>query len=113
MGQFMSKRIVHKVTPITATDPSRQVEISHTNSILSDPDGRWVAKRQGAINEAFEKLMRLESDQAGESRTASHDGPQDVGLSDAAAGKLSGESERIGRTQWDENIPFGEHVGFF
>jgi hypothetical protein len=109
----MSRRQVQKLMPISAIASSPPVEIGQTNAILSDPDGRWVAKRQGAINEAFEKRMRLESDQAGEPRTASHDCSQDVGLSDAAAGKLSGESDRIGRNQWDENIPFGEHVGFF
>jgi len=99
--------------PILATASSRQVEIGHTNSILSDPDGRWVAKRQRAINEVFEKRMHLESDQAGGSKTASDDNAQDVGISDEVAGKLSGENDRIGRNEWDESTPFGEHVGFF
>lgn len=54
----MSNRKVQKIMPISATASSRQVEIGQTYSILSDPDGRWVAKRQEAINEGFEKRMR-------------------------------------------------------
>jgi hypothetical protein len=30
------------------------VDIGQTNSILTDPDGRWIAKRQSAINTALE-----------------------------------------------------------
>lgn len=58
----MGRRKVQKIMPVSATSSSRQVAINHTNSILSDPDGRWVAKRQGTINEAFEKRTRLASD---------------------------------------------------
>ncbi|NKJ39325.1 hypothetical protein [Rhizobium sp. SG570] len=108
----MSKRKVQKVMPISATASSRQVEISQTNSILSDPDGRWVAKRQGAINEAFEKRMRLESNEAGGLEVQSRDSSKDIEISDEPVGKLSGESDRIGRNEWDENTPFGKHVGF-
>ncbi|MDR9781146.1 hypothetical protein [Rhizobium redzepovicii] len=53
----MSRRKVQEVMPISATASSRQVDIGQTNSIFSDPDGRWVAKRQEAISEAFEKRM--------------------------------------------------------
>ncbi|MGZ2487976.1 hypothetical protein ACVITL_006561 [Rhizobium pisi] len=108
----MSRRKVQKVMPISATASSRQVEISQTNSILSDPDGRWVAKRQGAINEAFEKCMRL-SDHGIGSMTPSHHSSQNVAFSEEPAWKLSGESDRIGRNEWDENTAFGNHVGFF
>ncbi len=108
----MSRRKVQKVMPISATASSRQVEIGQTNSILSDPDRRWVARRQGAINEAFKKCMRLESDHGVGSKISSDDSSQDVEISEAPVGKLSGESDRIGRSEWDENTPFGRHVGF-
>ena len=101
----MSRRKVQEVMPISATASSRQVDIGQTNSILSDPDGRWVAKRQEAISEAFEKRMRLESDQRDGAKVPSHDSLQ-------KAVKLSGESDRMGRNDWDENTPFGKHVGF-
>lgn len=45
--------------------------------------------------------------------TPSHDSSQNIEFSEEAAGKLSGESDRMGRNAWDENTPFGEHVGFF
>ncbi|KQY26597.1 MULTISPECIES: hypothetical protein [Rhizobium/Agrobacterium group] len=109
----MSRRPVQKVMPISAVASSPPVEIGQTNSILSDPDGRWVAKRQGEINEAFEKRMRLAGEHGTDSVTPSHDGAQNVELSEKPAAKLSGESDRIGRHEWDANTPFGKHVGFF
>jgi len=109
----MSRRHVQKVMPISATASSPPVEIGQTNSILSDPDGRWVAKRQGAINEAFDKRMRPENYHGIDFKTSSHDSSQNVELSEKPAAKLSGESDRIGRHEWDANTPFGKHVGFF
>ncbi|CAN7603901.1 hypothetical protein [Neorhizobium sp. LjRoot104] len=106
----MTRRRIQEVMPISAVAPSRQVEINQTSSIFSDPDGRWVAVRQGAINEAFERRMRLESEKSGEAKAHSQDEPRDSGISEV--GKLSGESERIGQINWDENTPPGEHVGF-
>ncbi|WP_223218421.1 hypothetical protein [Rhizobium wenxiniae] len=108
----MSNRKVQKIMPISATASSRQVEIGQTYSILSDPDGRWVAKRQEAINEGFEKRMRSVSNQQGGSKTASCGGTRDDS-SHELSGTLSGESERIGRRDWNKNTPFGKHVGFF
>ncbi|PJR16822.1 hypothetical protein CEJ86_01065 [Sinorhizobium meliloti] len=86
--------------------------MSQTNSILSDPDGRWVAKRQGAINEAFEKRGRSENSQGAGATIASHNTQHDGAMPDDASAKLSGESDRIGRLEWDEYTPFGEHVCF-
>lgn len=108
----MSNRKVQKIMPISATASSRQVEIGQTYSILSDPDGRWVAKRQDAITEGFEKRMRSVSDQRGRSETVSCDSTL-YGSSHEVPGTLSGESERIGRRDWNKNTPFGKHVGFF
>jgi hypothetical protein len=99
--------------PISAIASSSPVEIGQTNSILSDPDGRWVAKRQGEINEAFEKRMRLENDHGADLVTPSHDGAQYVELSEKPAAKLSGGNDRIGRFEWDQNTAFGKQVRFF
>lgn len=106
----MTRRRIQEVMPISAVASSRQVEINQTSSILSDPDGRWVAKRQGAINEAFEKRVRLESEKSGEAKAHSKDEPRDFGISEVW--KLSGESDRIGQIDWDESTPPGGHVGF-
>ncbi|MBW9116787.1 hypothetical protein JNB88_24445 [Rhizobium cauense] len=108
----MSRRKVQKVMPISAIAPSRQVEINQTSSILSDPDGRWAARRQEAISDAFEKSMRLKGAHGRGAKVSSHDGPRDLDRSKKSTGKRSGESDRIGRTEWDENAPFGKHVGF-
>lgn len=56
--------------------------------------------------------MRLERNQAGGSKVPSSDSSQDIEISDEPVGKLSGESDRIGRNEWDENTSFGKHVGF-
>ncbi|WJH38260.1 hypothetical protein N7E02_06220 (plasmid) [Aliirhizobium terrae] len=109
----MTRRRIQEVMPISAVAPSRQVEINQTSSILSDPDGRWVAKRQGAINEAFEKRMRLQSDQDTDLATPADEGAQNVEHLEKPAAKLSGESDRIGRFEWAENTAFGKQVGFF
>ncbi len=109
----MSRRPVQKVMAISAIASSPPVEIGQTNSILSDLDGRWVAKRQGEINEAFDKRMRQESHQGIALLDPSHDRLPTVDLLEKPASKLSGESDRIGRFRWDENIAFGKHVGFF
>lgn len=109
----MSRRLVQKVMPISAIASSPPVEIGQTNSILSDPDGRWVAKRQGEITEAFDKRMRQESHQGIALVDPSHDRSPTVELLEKPAAKLSGESDRIGRFTWDENTAFGKHVGFF
>lgn len=109
----MSRRPVQKVMAISAIASSPPVEIGQTNSILSDPDGRWVAKRQGEINEAFEKRMRQESHQGIALVDPSHESSQNVEFSEKPAARLSGESDRIGRYERDENTAFGKQVGFF
>ncbi|NZD66156.1 hypothetical protein HX900_34435 [Rhizobium sp. WYCCWR 11290] len=108
----MSRRQVQKVMLISANVSSPPIEIGQTNSILSDPDGRWAARRQEAISDAFEKSMRIKGAQGGGAKVSSHGGPHGLDSSEMPAGTLSGESDRIGRTEWDENTLFGKHVGF-
>jgi hypothetical protein len=108
----MSQRNVQKVMPISSIAPSRQVEINQTSSILSDPDGRWAARRKEAISDAFEKSMRIKGSYCGGAKVSSQGGSHDLDSSERSAGKLSGESHRIGPTEWDENTLFGKHVVF-
>jgi hypothetical protein len=108
----MSRRKVQKVMPISAIAPSRQVETNQTSSILSDPDGRWVARRQEAISDAFEKSMCIKGAHGGGAKVSSQGGSHDLDSSEKSVGKLSGESDRIGHTEWDENTLFGKHVVF-
>ena len=108
----MSRRKVQNAMPISAIAPSRQVEINQTSSILSDPDGRWAARHQEAISDAFEKSARIKGSHGGGAKVSSQGGSHDLDSSERSAGKLSGESDRIGRTEWDENTLFGKHVVF-
>lgn len=104
---------VQKVTPISATAYSRPVMTSQTNSILSDPDSRWVARRQGAINDAFAKRVYAEIDESGELKSVALNALPNPVDSENSLKKLSGENDRIGRSVWDDDTPFGDYVGFF
>ncbi|KAB2704391.1 hypothetical protein [Brucella intermedia] len=109
----MIRRKVQNVTPISATASSRPVTTSQTNSILSDPDSRWVASRQGAINDAFAKRVRAEIDENGELKSVAPHGLSNSADWENSLKKLSGENDRIGRSVRDDDTPFGEYVGFF
>lgn len=92
----MSKRKVQKVMPISAAASSRQLEINQTSSILSDPNGRWISKRQGAINEAFEKRMCLESSRDGRAKFAPHDTQNRGAMADDTSSKLPAKAIESG-----------------
>ena len=92
----MRRRRIEEIAPILATAASYQVDVGRTTSIISDPDGRWVATRQSAITAGLER-RRLASSKREEG---------------AAPGRFSGESERIGTWAWSEHTPFGERFGY-
>jgi hypothetical protein len=95
-GDYMSRRRIAEIAPISATASSSAVDIGRTTSITSDPDGRWVAARQSAITVAMERRhVAAENDQVGE-----------------APKRFSGESERIGRCFATKETPFGERFGY-
>lgn len=96
----MSRQRVEKVAPISAASPSAPVDIGQTHSILTDPDGRWVAKRQSDINAALEK--RHGGDSAGEH--------EELSSTQQSRRQFSGESERIGQGNSGDKTPFGRHV---
>jgi hypothetical protein len=102
----MSRQRVGKIAPISATSPSAPIDIGQTNSILTDPDGRWVAKRQSDINAALEKRHTYTSRFAGSSAGEC----EETSSTQKPPGHLSGESERIGHGNWGDKAPFGKHV---
>ena len=104
---------VKKVMAISATASSPRVEIGQTNSIFSDPQGRWVAKRQGAINEAFERRRCRESNQGTDLMTASREISQYLERLDQPAANLSSESDRTGCDTPDETTSSCKLIGFF
>ena len=99
-------------------------KVNDSNSITAEPDRAWVAERQDAITAALERRNEDFKDsenggdkelegKPGQPREADHHqrGGQDE--TTVSEEKLSGESPRIGTGNWDdEEVPFGEHVGF-
>lgn len=54
----MSRRRVDRIQPISATARSNPASVCQANSILTDPDGRWVAARQAAITAGLERRSK-------------------------------------------------------
>lgn len=93
----MSLRKVQQVMPISAMAPSRLVEINRTSSILT-ADGRAGGDRRHLREKhAHQGCPRPRG------RGSSHSGPHDLDSSEMSVGKLSGEGDRIGRPEWNEN----------
>ncbi|TIX02332.1 MAG: hypothetical protein E5V59_01610 [Mesorhizobium sp.] len=104
----MSRRGVGKIAPISATSPSAPVDIGQTNSILTDPDGRWLAKRQSDINAALGKRCTHASS-FGDASVGEH---EEHSSTQKPPGRFSGESKRIGQGNWGDKAHFGKHVGY-
>ena len=123
MSIWQRSRKVEAVSAIEPISASSAASICHTTSITSDPYNTWVARRQSAITAALAR-QRLEP------FVQNDDGPQclpaagsDAGIApahstqagDGSSGdqqRMSGESERIGKGNWDERSAFGRHVGY-
>jgi hypothetical protein len=106
-------RRVEKIAAISPVTASAAVDVNRTFSIDSDPDNRWVAKRQSDMTAALYKRRALENEgsnsadlDAARTRSVSAFGEARTPL------KLSGESQRIGQGNWDETVPFGKHFGY-
>lgn len=121
--------MVDKVDPVSATAHPSPTRVDHSTSITSEPDNAWVAERQSEITA---NLFARENERLGVTpgKPDPHDAKDNEGdMSDrhpdhhlrsseppmselSAEEKLSGESDRIGSGNLDEDVPFGEHTGF-
>jgi hypothetical protein len=127
--------MVDAITPIAATAVSSPTRIDTSTSIDSISEHAWTAARQSQITADQDGLAK---DNAVDREHHRHDPPdtadppigdRDEPLSprqqrdevleelDAAEQppgqpRLSGESERIGTQNFDEDTPFGERVAF-
>jgi hypothetical protein len=93
-------------------------------SITSEPDGVYVAHVQSAITAGLEKQgstnrPKQQSDDTdtpgGSHSEAEHHADPQRGNGEAIVpteDHLSGESERIGSGNWEDDVPFGQHVGY-
>lgn len=111
--------MVERIGRISRSAGSAQAEAGNTLNLGSDAQNAWVAARQSKINDDIEERRehQLPSEQ-GDNTERARGSRQDTPLDDARqAGDLeseelrfSGESERIGTQNFDEDTPFGERV---
>ncbi|MGO4133003.1 hypothetical protein ACEQ6A_00385 [Rhizobium brockwellii] len=120
--------MVDAIHPISATAASEPTKVGTSTSIDSEPDNAWVAARQSQITadhlaakKAAEKeaasvliphadliVENEEHPQKGHGHAASDD--RDEAVEHAEQPVLSGESDRIGTRNFDDDTPFGERV---
>ena len=116
--------MVDAINPISATAPSEPTKVGTSTSIGSEPDNAWVAARQSKITadqlaakKAVEKeaangliphadliVENEEHPQKRHGHAASEEGEA------AEQPVLSGESDRIGTRNFDDDTPFGERI---
>ncbi|MDS7595445.1 hypothetical protein [Agrobacterium tumefaciens] len=107
--------MVEKIERIRGTVPSSQTRIDNSLSITSEPDNTWYAKRQSTINENLGKrslLTGMRDEGSDHECAADSQDSKDRDDGNDADKRLSGESERIGTGNWDDDVPDGEHVGY-
>ncbi|MBY5802698.1 hypothetical protein [Rhizobium ruizarguesonis] len=120
--------MVDAINPISATAPSEPTKVGTSTSIGSEPDNAWVAARQSQITadqlaakRAVEKEAAAdliphadlivddeEHPQKRHRHAASEEG--EAAGEQAEQPVLSGESDRIGTRNFDDDTPFGERV---
>ncbi|MGR9246927.1 MULTISPECIES: hypothetical protein [Rhizobium] len=120
--------MVDAINPISATAPSEPTKVGTSTSIGSEPDNAWVAARQSQITAdqlAAKKAVEKEAasdliphanlivddeahPQKGHGHTASEEREEAGGQPEQPV--LSGESDRIGTRNFDDDTPFGERV---
>lgn len=119
--------MVDAIKPISSTAASEPTKIGISTSIDADPDNAWIAARQSeitadqlAFKTAVEKeaandliphadlLVDDEEAQKRRGHSASEDGEQAGEQTEPPL--LSGESERIGTRNFDDDTPFGERT---
>ena len=109
----MSAGAILTVRPVSAIASSRRFESGQTHSILTDPEGRWVARRQGAINAAFEKHLRVRSDPPAGLQPEPLQTSQDVDTSNEPDGTRRREGGPFSQSEPGEDTTLARHIGFF
>ncbi|SCB57508.1 hypothetical protein GA0061105_102501 [Rhizobium aethiopicum] len=120
--------MVEAINPISATVASEPTNVGTSTSIGSEPDNAWVAARQSQItgdqlalrrdaqpphtNALIPHLEQAVEDEEHERKRDGGempDGQAETG-EQAKHPTLSGESERIGTRNFDDDTPFGDRV---
>ena len=116
--------MVSKVEKIESASSTRTIHTNHSISITSEPDGVWVAHVQSGITAGLERqgaANRLKRESSGpdfsddarpEPRSRDALANSDPEADQSKEEHLSGESKRIGLGNWEDDVPFGKHVGY-
>lgn len=119
--------MVDRISRISSSEASTRTEAGHTLNLGSDAQNAWVAARQSKINHDIEERHRIAVEERAENGMPEEDeaspdhkfaSRQWVDTSEPEAtpedpteeARLSGESERIGTQNFDEDTPFGDRV---
>jgi len=109
--------LVEKISKISASAAPIATRVQHSISV-AEPEIAWAARRQAEIDEGLED-RRKSGGNAQPENDAADAGSRHLDLHPSEnleqtddAEKLSGESERIGTGNLDEDVPFGEHSGY-
>ena len=109
--------MVEKISKISASAAPIATRVQHSISV-AEPEIAWAARRQAEIDEGLEDRRKSGEHPHPENDAESADSRHlDLHHSENSeqtddAEKLSGESERIGTGNLDEDVPFGEHSGY-
>jgi hypothetical protein len=119
--------MVDPVNRISRSEASMPSQIDHTLNVRSDANNAWIAARQSQINDdllelqkiAIAELARRKEQEATVDPDEQHphsrqwfepvDPSEETDQSEQQP-KLSGESDRIGTQNFDDDTPFGERV---
>lgn len=116
--------MVEKIAPTSPTAASSATHVNHSTSIGSEPDNAWVAERQARITAGSGKKgdhhpadgdqdrIDGDDDPAADRHLDHHSSHPRTKEPDTDEEHLSGESERIGTGNLDDDVPFGDHVGY-
>lgn len=116
--------MVEKIAPTSPTAASSATHINHSTSIGSEPDNAWVAERQAEITAGGKRkgahpatagdegTVDDADDRAADRHLDHHSTHPHAQEASPYEERLSGESERIGTDNFNEDVPFGEHVGY-
>ena len=107
--------MVDKVERIRGTASATPTRVNESLSITSEPDNAWIAQRQSAINEDLSRrslLTVLPDDEEPEGEGGDQPAADHERQGQREERRFSGESERIGTGNWDDDVPDGEHIGY-
>ncbi|MBY5455425.1 hypothetical protein ELH26_13920 [Rhizobium leguminosarum] len=119
--------MVDAINPISATAPSEPTKVGTSTSIGSEPDNAWVAARQSQItadqlaakravekeaaNDLIPHADLIVDDEAHPQKRHGHAASEGEDTGEQAEQPvLSGESDRIGTRNFDDDTPFGERI---